>query len=72
MRVFNKIDLTDSETVSNLCARYDGVAVSALRFETFNGLIGQVENKILQDVKLKQIEYYDNRATGASLTHEKG
>ncbi|MGA8830659.1 MAG: GTPase HflX [Desulfomonilaceae bacterium] len=72
MRVFNKIDLTDPETVSNLCARYDGVAVSALRPETFNGLIGQVENKILQDVKLKQIEYYDNRATGASLTHEKG
>jgi GTP-binding protein HflX len=72
MRVFNKIDLTDPETVSNLCARYDGVAVSALRSETFNGLIGQVENKILQDVKLKQIEYYDIRATGASLTHEKG
>ena len=72
IRVFNKIDLTDSEVVGNLCTRYNGVAVSALRPETFNGLIEQMEDKILQDIRLRQIEYHDNRATGAGFTHEKG
>lgn len=52
VRVFNKIDLADQETVNNLCALYAGVALSALNSETFGKFIERMEDEILKIVCL--------------------
>jgi GTPase len=48
IRVFNKQDLAEAETVANLCETYDGVAVSALDRETFPPLINRMEEEIMK------------------------
>jgi GTPase len=47
IRVFNKQDLVVPEIVENLCAAYQGVAVSALNSKTFPPLIQRMEDEIL-------------------------
>ena len=47
IRVFNKKDLVAPEIVENLCAAYQGVAVSALNSKTFPPLIQRMEDEIL-------------------------
>lgn len=47
IRVFNKTDLADPEMASNLCARYDGIAISAINSRTFPPLIRRMEDEIL-------------------------
>ncbi|HTY22069.1 MAG TPA: GTPase HflX [Desulfomonilaceae bacterium] len=47
IRVFNKKDLVPSETADNLCAAYNGVAVSAIDPGTFPPLIKRMEDDIL-------------------------
>ncbi len=71
IRVFNKIDLTDEETVSNLCARYNGVPMSAFKPGTFKPLIERMEDEILKDGPLIQNEYVIDTMTSTSLTNEK-
>lgn len=72
IRVFNKIDLVDRETMSNLCARYDGVPVSALSSKTFDALIKRVEDTILTRLNSRdEINDIDNE-TSARLTYENG
>jgi GTP-binding protein HflX len=53
IRVFNKIDLADAEVVSNLCASYEGLALSALDSRTFHRLIERVEDEILKRLELE-------------------
>jgi GTP-binding protein HflX len=53
IRVFNKIDLADAEVVSNLCASYKGLALSALDSRTFHRLIERVEDEILKRLELE-------------------
>lgn len=48
IRVFNKIDSADPEIVSNLCAQYSGIGISALDSKTFPQLVERVENEILK------------------------
>ncbi|MEI7449043.1 MAG: GTPase HflX [Desulfomonile sp.] len=50
LRVFNKQDLVDGETFINICARYDGVGVSAVNSKTFQTLIKRMEDEILQSL----------------------
>jgi GTP-binding protein HflX len=70
IRVFNKADLVDEETMSNLCARYDGVPVSALSSKTFGALIERVEDAILTRLNSRNdVNDMDNE-TSASLTYE--
>ncbi len=48
LRVFNKMDLVSADMVHNLCARYDGVAISAKNPKTLGPLMGRMEDAILQ------------------------
>jgi GTP-binding protein HflX len=48
IRVFNKIDLVDSEMVANVCALYNGIGISALNSKTFPPLIVRMEDEILR------------------------
>ncbi|MGC8657807.1 MAG: GTPase HflX [Desulfomonilaceae bacterium] len=52
LRVFNKIDIADQEMVKNLCARYNGIAISALNSDTFSTLIERMEDEILKDIQV--------------------
>lgn len=52
VRVFNKIDLASPELVANVCARYDGIAVSAINTKTFPPLVERVEDEILQVISI--------------------
>jgi GTP-binding protein HflX len=45
--VFNKQDLVPTETVANLCDRFDGIPVSAINSKTFFPLIRRMEDEIL-------------------------
>ncbi len=47
IRVFNKQDLMPAETVENLCAAHQGIAVSAIDSKTFPPLIRRMEDEIL-------------------------
>lgn len=47
IRVFNKMDLMPPEIVANICATYDGIAVSAFSSKTFPRLIRRMEDEIL-------------------------
>lgn len=50
IRVFNKMDLVDPETVGNICSRYQGLAVSAMDSKTFPPLIRRMEDTIVQSL----------------------
>jgi GTP-binding protein HflX len=50
IRVFNKTDLLHPEIVVNICARYDGVGLSALDAKTFSPLVAKMEDEILQRI----------------------
>ncbi|MFH0957699.1 MAG: GTPase HflX [Pseudomonadota bacterium] len=66
IRVFNKIDLVDTEVVSNLCSLYGGLAISALDSKTFYGLIERMEDEILKRLELGfDKNNADNLASGA-------
>ncbi len=47
IRVFNKKDLMPADTVANLCAAHQGIAVSAIDSKTFPPLIKRMEDEIL-------------------------
>jgi GTPase len=47
IRVLNKMDLVPAETVTNLCAAFNGIAVSAINSGTFFPLIRRMEDEIL-------------------------
>ncbi len=51
IRVFNKQDLVDPETVANLCATYDGIGISAIDSGTFRPLIRRMEDEILRTIR---------------------
>lgn len=48
IRVFNKTDLVRQDTADNICARYQGIGVSAINSKTFPPLIRKMEDEILQ------------------------
>lgn len=48
LRVFNKKDLVSDEMAHNLCARYNGVAISANDNKTLEPLIRKMEDAILK------------------------
>lgn len=50
IRVFNKQDLASTETVENICSRYDGIAISALNSKTFPPLLHRMEDEILRSL----------------------
>jgi len=64
LRVFNKADLVDPETVANLCARFGGVGISATNPKTFSPLIRRMEDEILR--VLSEDEDHDGNAVHAS------
>jgi GTP-binding protein HflX len=70
IRVFNKIDLVDEETIENLCARYDGVAVSALTSKTFVPLIKRMEDEILKVIDSRFTEHINDKSNIRSLGYE--
>lgn len=51
IRVFNKQDLADPETVDNVCSAYDGIAISAVDSGTFRPLIRTMEDEILRTIR---------------------
>lgn len=52
VRVFNKKDKVDSETVEHICARYDGVGISAINSKTFPPLVKKMEDEILRNLSV--------------------
>ncbi|MBI5196972.1 MAG: GTPase HflX [Nitrospirae bacterium] len=44
--VFNKTDLLDSGEAEGICRRFDGIAISALKPETFNRLLNEIETRL--------------------------
>jgi len=66
LRVFNKVDLVDKDTVENLCARYHGIAISAVDSKTFPPLIRRMEDEILRTVGFEEEETHDGRSAGSS------
>ena len=48
IRVFNKIDLIDPNTLENICSRYGGIGISAVDSKTFPPLIHRMEDEILE------------------------
>lgn len=50
MRVFNKKDLLDPESVDNICSTYNGIAISAVNPKTFSELVTHMEDEILRYV----------------------
>jgi GTPase len=52
IRVFNKRDLVPPEVVENICASYEGTAVSAFNSKTFGPLIRRMEDEILNTVPM--------------------
>jgi GTPase len=52
IRVFNKRDLVPPEVVENICASYEGTAVSAFNSKTFGPLIQRMEDEILNTVPM--------------------
>jgi len=51
--VFNKEDLVDREEVEGMCKRFDGIAISAIRPETFYRLLRVIESKLWQSAPLE-------------------
>jgi 50S ribosomal subunit-associated GTPase HflX len=43
LRVFNKTDIVEAANVENLCRRYDGVPICALKPESFPALLARIE-----------------------------
>lgn len=56
IRVFNKQDLMDPEAVGNICARFGGIAISAVNSKTFPALIRRMEDEILHSLSA-EIDY---------------
>jgi len=50
IRVFNKKDLVDPETVGHICTRYNGIGISAVHSITFPPLVKKMEDEILQNL----------------------
>lgn len=69
LRVFNKIDIADHEMVDNLCVRYNGIALSALRSETFSTLIERMEDEILKRIQVGQNSHNDGDVAEVSLSN---
>ncbi len=44
--VFNKVDLVDAEEAEAICRRFGGIAISAIRPETFHRLLNAVEIRL--------------------------
>jgi len=61
--VFNKMDLVDPETLTDLKRRYDAVTVSAVDSSTLLPLIGRMETEMLRIVK------GGRRRTGMGVSH---
>lgn len=66
IRVFNKMDLAPRDLVDNVCARYDGIGISALNSKTFPPLVERMEDEILQVLTTRQ--YGD--AAGVPVSHQ--
>jgi GTP-binding protein HflX len=56
VRVINKKDLMDPETVENICVSYDGIAVSAKDSKSFPPLIKRMEDEILTAISMRIAE----------------
>ncbi|MCA1960050.1 MAG: GTPase HflX [Desulfomonile sp.] len=54
IRIFNKMDLAPPHIVANVCARYDGIAISAVNSRTFPPLVERMEDEILQTLTLQK------------------
>jgi GTPase len=61
IRVFNKQDLVDPETVANICASYDGIAISAIDSKTFPPLVRRMEDEILRTLSMPMGGALDHR-----------
>ncbi len=44
--VFNKVDLVDKDEAEAICRRFEGIAISAIRPETFHILLNAIETKL--------------------------
>ena len=44
--VFNKVDLVDRDEAEAICRRFEGIAISAIRPETFHILLNAIETKL--------------------------
>jgi GTP-binding protein HflX len=57
--VFNKIDRVSGDTVKNVLSRYDGIAISALKSDTFYPLLEAIENRIWENNRLPALTVYE-------------
>ena len=55
IRVFNKKDKVDPETVEHICARYNGIGISALNSKTFPLLVKRMEDEILRNLSVEEV-----------------
>ncbi len=55
IRVFNKQDKVDPETVEHICARYDGTGISAINPKTFPPLVRRMEDEILRNLSVEEV-----------------
>ena len=44
--IFNKVDLADTEEAEGICRRFGGIAISALRPDTFHNLLKAMEVRL--------------------------
>jgi len=44
--VFNKVDMVDKDEAEAICRRFEGIAISAIRPETFHILLNAIETKL--------------------------
>lgn len=61
IRVFNKKDMVDSETVEHICARYDGIGISAINSKTFPPLVNRMEDEILRNLSAERDLNYESQ-----------
>jgi GTP-binding protein HflX len=54
IRVFNKKDKVDPETVDHICARCDGIGISAINSKTFPPLVKRMEDEILRNLSVEE------------------
>jgi GTP-binding protein HflX len=54
IRVFNKKDKVDPESVEHICARYDGIGISAVNSKTFPPLVKRMEDEILRNLSVEE------------------
>jgi len=69
LRVFNKKDKADSETVEHICARHDGIGISAINSKTFPPLVKRMEDEILTNLStgdnFNEEPYFEARRGGS-------